>query len=459
MSGTVVRSPDEAVRGWPEETRVVALVSTAEGGGISFDAMDLMEGLADRWRPALLASVEPGAGLPDEGGVGSNGGGLASVVRGEATLKDVARARPDRSFAFLPAGEGVGAAELLESPALRRLAEGVRSAGGILVVHVPAGVEAAVPPWLEARMLEGSPEGEPPSFGSELPMMGALAVDAGGSEAGGGERWRRHRRERGAPVARVVAAVVGLAVIVGGWWFLARESVDLPGDGASPAADTAARVEPPADSAAPAEATPADTASDGGTPGAAGAEATDEGGEAAAGPGEAAASAGEVAAAPELPYSVLVASYRQAGDARERVEQLRESVTLPVFASPTPVTDGTFHRVFAGVHPDTASAAALMRSLADRGLKRSVSSWDLRPARWSLLLGRFEGEEAAREARSALGEAAVHAYVLTRSAGGETSYLLYAGAFESSEAAAPLQETLAGAGHETELLIRRGEPR
>lgn len=452
MSGAVVRSPDEAVRGWPEETRVVALVSTVEGGGISFDAMDLMEGLADRWRPALLASVEPGAVLPDEGGGGSVGGGLASVVRGEATLKDVARARPDRSFAFLPAGEGVEAAELLESPALRRLAEGVRSAGGILVVHVPAGVEAAVPPWLEARMLAGSSGGEPPSFGSELPTMGALAGDAEGSEAGGGERWRRHRRERSAPVARVVAAVVGLAVIVGGWWYLARESVDLPGDGASPAADTAARVEPPADSAAPPETATADPASDGGAPGAAGAEATAGGGESAAGPGEA-------AAAPELPYSVLVASYRQPDDARERVERLRDSVSLPVFASPTPVADGTFHRVFAGVHPDTASASALMRSLADRGLKRSLSSWDLRPARWSLLLGSFEGEEEAREARSALGEAAIHAYVLARSSGGEISYLLYAGAFESSEAAGPLRETLAGAGHETELLIRRGEPR
>ena len=100
-----------------------------------------------------------------------------------------------------------------------------------------------------------------------------------------------------------------------------------------------------------------------------------------------------------------------------------------------------------------------MRELADRGLKRSTSSWDLRPVRWALLLSRHSTQEEAGRAREALGSAAVYTYVLGDGEAGDASYQLYAGGFESRSAAGELEEILREAGHEPELLIRRGEPR
>lgn len=474
MSATVVRSPEEAARGWPDDARAVALL-TPDEERLPFAALDLMEELARRWRPALLVGLGPAARLPDEGGQEVQAPGLSAVIRGEATLKEAARPRPDRSFAFLPAGEGADARELLESRALARLAEGVRDAGGILVLHVPGSVDVPPPGWLDGRLRTGTAVEGPDSAWADLPDMGALPADEGGEGAGEGRRgrWRRHRKDPDVPVARVAAAVIGIAVIVGGWWLMARESIDVGGDAVPPpAADTAAVDTVGAGAGSGAAGGPSDTAvSDGpmtaGTPGAdtatgAGGPAGEE--EAAvperAAPEEAEATTEEPAAeAAELPYSVLVASYRRAEDAARRVERLRESVTVPVFASPTRVGEQVYHRVFAGARPDTASAGELMRSLADRGLKRSVSAWDLRPARFTLLVGRYGSEAEARRARGELGASAVHAYILREPAAGDTTFLLYAGAFESSEASGSLRETLQGTGRTAEVTMRRGEPR
>lgn len=452
MSGTVVRRPEEAARSWPEDARAVALITPGEDESIPFAALDLMEELAERWRPALLVGLGPGTRLPDEGGLEADGPGLTAVIHGDATLKEAARARPDRSFAFLPAGEGADVREILESRPLERLAEAVRGAGGILILHVPGSVEAPPPAWLDGRLLAGPAAADgPPSAWAGLADLGSLAHEEPAGDAADeapAGRWRRHRKASGVPVARLAAALVGIAVIVGGWWLLARESIDLPEGGSpSPAVDTTAAATPAVGS---------DTGGAAAVPGTVSASRDDT---AAA---EGAGASGEDAAAPEvadLAYSVLVASYQRAGDAARRVERLRESVTVPVFASPTPVGERVYHRVFAGARADTASAAELMRSLADRGLKRSVSGWDLRPARWSLLLGRFEAEAAARQARGELGPSAVHAYILPEPADGDTAYLLYAGAFESSEAAGTLLQELRESGQTADVMMRRGEPR
>lgn len=452
MSGVVVRRPEDAARSWPEDARAVALITSGEDEGIPFAALDLMEELAERWRPALLVGLGAGARLPDEGEWEADGPGLTAVIRGDATLKEAARARPDRSFAFLPAGEDAEVREILESRPLGRLAEAVRDAGGILVLHVPGSVEAPPPEWLDGRLLVGSAaaEGPPPAWAG-LADLGGLADEGSAQEvedetpAG---RWRRHRKDPGVPVARLAAALVGIAVIVGGWWLLARESIDLPEAGPpSAAVDT---------TAAAASAAGPDTGGEAAVPDTATASRDDT---AAARSG---GMSGEEGAAPEatdLAYSVLVASYQRADDAARRVERLRESVTVPVFASPTRVGGRVYHRVFAGARADTASAGELMRSLADRGLKRSVSGWDLRPARWSLLLGRYEAQAAARRARGELGGSAVHAYILPEPTEGDTAYLLYAGAFESSEAAGTLLQELRESGQTANVMMRRGEPR
>lgn len=397
------RPAEDLARQWPEDARAVALITSGEEEGIPFPALELIEALAGRWRPAILASVEPGARLPDEGREHTEGPGLSAVIRGEATLKEAARARTDRPFAFLAAGAEGDPGELLQSRALGRLAAGIRSAGGILLVHVPGRAEGTAPAWLDGRIVFG--DGEGAVFGLEVADLGRLAPDgpvAGHPEGRSEGRWKRHRKQGGTPVARIVAAVVGIAVIVAGWWILARETVQTP---------------------------------------------------------EQAGTTSVVDEAPSLPYSVLVVSYQIREDAAERVERLREAVQVPVFAAPTPVDDRLYHRVFAGVMADTGSAAELMRSLAERGLKSSASAWDLRPVRWALLLGRYEDDSTARRARRGLGSDDVYTYLLTETSGRDTSYLLYAGAFERSSTARELQRILEESGHRSEVLIRRGESR
>lgn len=456
------RTAAEIAGSWPEEVSAAALVAHAAGGRLPAAALELMESLAGRRRPAILVSVDPEAELPEEEAAAAGAPGLSGVIRGEVSLKEAARARAGRPYAFIGAGSGEDSASLLASPELERLARGIRAAGGILLVHVPPDLAGPLPTWMDGRVVAGRVKGAG-SFGASLNVLGRLgetveegrgrAEEAGGDRRDTGSgRWRRHRKERRVPWGRIGAAAAGVLVLAAGWWFLAREAVD-PADGAG--AGTA-------DSVA--------AARDGGSdpvPGrdsAPGAEAATEGtgpasAEGAGAPGSGRDSPTGSLAGSELPYSVLVASFGRARDAEGRVERLRQSVPVPVFAAPTTVGGSLYHRVFAGARADTSAAGALMRELADRGLKRSTSSWDLRPARWALLLSRHPSEEEARKARRALGSAAVYTYVLRDGEAGDASYQLYAGGFEARSAARELEQILQEAGHEPELLIRRGEPR
>ena len=64
---------------------------------------------------------------------------------------------------------------------------------------------------------------------------------------------------------------------------------------------------------------------------------------------------------------------------------------------------------------------------------------------------------AAEERATELRGRRIPSYVLPAVAGGDTVWQVYAGAFESREAAVRLGEMLAEAGVEGELVTRRGE--
>jgi cell division septation protein DedD len=185
-----------------------------------------------------------------------------------------------------------------------------------------------------------------------------------------------------------------------------------------------------------------------------------EGGDGGAQPAAVAAGAG-----PELPYSVLVASYARPTDAFARARSVSDGSIL-FFVVPTQVRGRTYHRLFAGARPtrDSArptrdSARELMGELMGRGIKEAISNWDIRPASLGYLLSVHASREEAEAAERELIGSGIWAYTIPLVAEGDTVYQVYAGAYERSEAAATLRAQLMEAGVDAQLVPRRGEPR
>lgn len=240
------------------------------------------------------------------------------------------------------------------------------------------------------------------------------------------------------PLLRVAAGVGLVLVLVAGWWLFARGTASAPeGTDVPAAAEAGAGLPAAADARVPA----AEEAADG-----------------AAGDGDGTRTVGIAASAPELPYSVLIASYASREDAEERLAGLRGREGGPFFLAPTPVRGALYWRVFAGARPDAATGAGLMEDLVGRGLKDEEGSWHVRPARLAFRVGTFEATEAAERALGALTEEEVPAYLLPAAADGDTAWVLWAGAYESEASAAPLRSLLEEAGREAQLLPRRGSP-
>ncbi len=258
----------------------------------------------------------------------------------------------------------------------------------------------------------GASEQEPAGRGAEPP-----GTKAAGRRRGG---WSRHRERVRVPVVRVVVGALVIALLVGGWWVFAREAASPTASGGEAAGEP--MLEEPS-------------------------------------PAEARSLLAAVDAAPELPYSVLIASYAADEDARDRLASLRRSGEGLYFVAPTPVRGAIYHRVFAGARTEPEAGRTLMDELVEAGRKESASGWDVRPAGLAYRLGVYRTEAAATEASRRLEEAGVPVYVLPAGSEGNRAWQVYAGAYESEAAARPMAAVLERAGRRAELVMRRGEAR
>jgi cell division septation protein DedD len=159
-----------------------------------------------------------------------------------------------------------------------------------------------------------------------------------------------------------------------------------------------------------------------------------------------------------LPYSVAIASYSAFDDALERQRKLSRA-DLPVYVAPTPVRGVIYYRVFAGLLSERSVAEELMAELVRDGVKEEVNGWDVRQVRYAFALGTYADAEEAGARVESLIELGIHAYTVSAPGGvgeGRVAYHVYAGGYESRDAADPLREKIEQAGLNAELVERVG---
>ena len=372
-------APDEsAARGetgegtyWlPEGTSVVALVR--ERGGGSW-AAGVAVGLADivgrRRGRTFLANTIPGATELDGLMEAAELPGLTRALSGEMTVSEIARSAPRQSFAYLPAGKpALPLGRLREIPAFRNLLRRVADRGGTLLLYVAEEsldedggpdpdhdlpVEGCIAigdvedvaltvgapllarverPSADRTSSEGAEQGPAPSTGTLDPLdqMDEESADRKGSVPA----W--------APWLGVAAGLV-LAWFVWG-------SFGNQGAGADQAESTGG--------------IPAVVEADAGLDADLRSSTRNEPETDAAGSGD--ISAAVEFSAPELPYSVLVASFALQEDANRQLRDLDTDEILFIIA-PTPIRGRTYFRILAGAREDRLGAEALMRELVEAG--------------------------------------------------------------------------------------------
>ncbi len=509
------RDPRVMARELPEEALIVALVHTEADGDDSAAAADTvaME-LGRRREHTLLTSAAAGLSPLDLLLGGADGEGLPGALEGRARLMDIAIQPVDRPFVYLPAGRRPEEmTELLASGSFASFVDRVRERGGTLLLLLPevqlrdAAVRDLLDGYVElgdgitetpgdllmygrvqvsgreenaATALEGPTPGGTPSAelteeagedaaepshslrerGETLdgtldepseepaeetsgsfefaPIMEAVeetSRDAAASpeltEPSPG--WRRHHAAAAFPVRRVAIGAGAVTVLFVGWWLIGSALRGPGGAEAEPTMSSPASSDPGTEPSDP----------DPGTPGLTATEAD---------------SAARLA--PELPYSVLVASYAARSDAEDRVARLRRGPGGPYFVVPTLIRGGLYHRVFAGARPDAESARDLMAELVESGRKDDASAWHIRPARLAYLLGAYGTSTEAGARQQAATAAGLPAYTLSAALeerrGPDSVFQVYAGAYESPVAARALIPLLESAGEDAELVSRRG---
>lgn len=459
----------------PGDVRVIGLLLPEGSDEADTRAVDgLAVDLARRRGRTLLANLAPRSSLDRR--LGAEGEpGVAEVVAGEAALEAAALRPGGRPYLYLRAGAvEFDPRRVLEAGAFGELVRRLRRLEGTLLLALPGpevsgadlsglldgvvpvgagpGAErAAGVPVLgvlgprgerggEVPPREEAPEGEPPrgeaaGDGASDGVEAAAPVPGDGSAPPEG-RWRRRVTEAGFPTGKIVGAALLVAALFGGWWFLVRQVGPPPGSGTGEV--------PEGSATGPAEASS-------GPPVAAGEPAGEEG------------AAGDrwaplLSEAPELPYSVLVASYSSPEDARERLAE-RAGDGVLYFLAPTPVRGRVYHRFFAGARSERASADSLMRALVREGRKEGASEWDVRPVPFAFRLGVYAESEDGRREVDRLADRGIPAYLVPLGRGQRRAWQVYAGAYESEEAAAPLRRALDSAGEEARLVRRRGVER
>lgn len=472
------RAANEGTQWLPDDASVVALVRQRGGGAW---AAGVAVGLADivgrRRGRTFLANTETGSSELDGLMEAAGQPGLTQALAGELAVSEIARSAPQRSFAFLPAGSpALSLSQIREVSAFRDLVRRVAERGGTLLLYVAEEALAELP--------------TDPDY--DLPVDGCIAIGDIDDLAllVGAPLLARVERPAGDSVGEAVSAAGGLQ----GGPVDPEKGEELPAaDPAPPGRDrrvpawapwagvaaglllawlawgsfSGPEVEPASDrSAAVAEGEPMQTEASGGREqGGSGSSGETRGPPAPAGVaddargGDAPAAAEDVAfAGPELSYSVLVASFARPEDAARHLQQLDEGEAMFLVA-PTPIRDRLYYRILAGAREDRADAESLMQELVNAGAKEEVRGWDVRPVRFSWLLGTYTERRDADRRIGELEAAGIRAYRLADASPEPRSWRVYAGAWESEQAAAEFGRMLSEAGETGTLVTRRGKPR
>ncbi len=439
----------------PDDASLVALVRARDGGAW---AAGVAVGLADivgrRRGRTFLANTIAGAMELDGLMEADHLPGITAVLSGELPVSAIARSAPRQSFAYLPAGRpALPLHRLREIPAFRNLLRRVADRGGTVLLYVaeedfdqdgPADPDLDLP--VDGCIAIGEVEDAALTIGAPLlarverpstELAGtrdgvpdqALAVEpaTGAGEASPGAGAAESRR-RGVPAwAPWLGVATGLLLA---WLAWGSFGPDSPADDASdPGMEApAAGAESGAGTEMPAGAGPAPLSDDAGEP---------------------------AFAAPELPYSVLVASFARSEDADRQAEAL-DPDEMTVIIAPTPIRGRIYHRILVGALEDRMAAEALMRDLVDAGVKEQVRAWDVRPVRHAFLLGTYGSREEADGRLRQLRDDGIPAYVLGNGSRDAPLYRVYSGAYESEQAAIEFGRVLDAAGEAARLVTRKG---
>ncbi len=419
-----------------EEASLIAVVRE-EGCGEW--AAGVAVGLADivgrmRGRTYLANAASDGRELDSILNV-EGGPGLASALSGAMSVASIARSASDRSFAYLPAGDSaLPLSELRRIPTFRRLLQKMRAGGGTLMLYCTEedlradwGEDTVDRLALDGCIVLGTIRDLALDLGAPLLARVERPVDVPNSDMTGldNQEERATRQEtlsdspRLGSLVKLLILIMGLAVL---WvvWSVSR-----------PSSDAEARAEVPAAvGLAQADGEPVDVASMDIEP------------------------APPVWTAPAANYSVLVGSYIWLKDAEERRGILSADGSL-FYVSPTPVRGRVYYRVFAGVHEDRLDALAAMEVLVADGHKRVAKLWDVRPVRLAYDLGTFDSLKGATGRMRALSADGIPAYVL-RDSTEAPAYRVFAGAYESEEAATAMGDMLESSKLSAELITRSG---
>jgi uncharacterized protein YceH (UPF0502 family) len=152
----------------------------------------------------------------------------------------------------------------------------------------------------------------------------------------------------------------------------------------------------------------------------------------------------------------LIASYSSFQDAMDRRRRWTRQ-DLPFYVAPTVVRGVVYYRVLAGLLPTREQAVELMHALVRDGVKDTIRNWDVRPARLAFSFGTFPDREAAERMVETLAGRDVPAYVVVVAGeGGGRVYRVYAGGYEETRDARPLEQQIGRAGLDADLVERVG---
>ncbi len=470
----------------PREARVIVLVGAAGTEWAPAVAVELAN-LVGRYRDrTLLANTVAGPRGPDALLEAEGRPGLTAALAGTSGMADVAITPAGCAFTYIPAGwPALSFPRLSETGGFRHLLHQVPRGKGTLLLYLaeshPAEAETSLysahePPSVDGCVLLGPVDetatramgwrllarverpgtggtGEQPGTGLRLaspePADGSANVTREADKASqlrtragplpaATRLWQR-RGKPGLQRIQAIAIVWGLAVAavwivwqtLSGWPVFEDPVPDSPGMIDAPTAT------PAADSASESS------------------EEQARAGEAAE-PSTSAAAPPPTFAGTDLPYSVLIASYVNWEDADEQRRALDREGEL-FLVSPTLIRGRLYYRVLSGAVRDRIQAARLMDDLVAAGLKEQKREWDMRPVALAFDLGTFASAGEADSIRDLLHERGLPGYVLSDGGSPNPAYRVYAGAFESAEAAAALDSLLRDSGYAAQLVSRRGE--
>ena len=159
-----------------------------------------------------------------------------------------------------------------------------------------------------------------------------------------------------------------------------------------------------------------------------------------------------------LSWSVAIESMDNLAAAFARADSLGTAAPgLQFYIAPIQVDGVSFYRILAGPMADSASAAAAMQSLVDRGLKIAASPWDARSTPLAFIIEAHEDRIEAEFRVAELRDLGVPTYILeVPGAEGSVRHTLYAGAYSAPSEAEAMRALLRSNVLPDTLVVRVG---